>query len=80
MSKVITLRLADDEYKQIAAQAELEHRPISNYITAHVLKDIERSYFVDGIEMDQIREDKELYNKLSQGHEDAENMKGKFVE
>ena len=41
MSKVITLRLTEDEYNKIAAAAEIDHRPISNFITTEVLKDVE---------------------------------------
>ena len=79
MGKVITLRLSDEEYEKIVAVAENEHRPISNYITSTVIKDIEESYFVDRIEMAQINSDKILLNKLKIGHEKAKKMKGKFV-
>ena len=80
MSKVITLRLSEEEYKEISAVAKLEHRPISNLITTMVLKDIEESYFVDPIEMAQIKSDKKLLGKLKAGHRDVKNMKGRFVE
>jgi len=79
MSKVITLRLSEEEYKEIAAAAEIEHRPISNFITSEVLKDIEESYYVDSIEMAQIKSDKKLLKRLKAGHRDAQKMKGKFV-
>ncbi|MBU4287796.1 MAG: hypothetical protein KKI12_06445 [Proteobacteria bacterium] len=80
MSKVITLRLSEEEYKEISAVAKIEHRPISNLITTMVLKDIEESYFVDPIEMAQIKSDKKLLEKLKAGHRDVKNMKGRFVE
>jgi len=80
MSKVITLRLSEEEYKGISAVAKIEHRPISNLITTMVLKDIEESYFVDPIEMAQIKSDKKLLEKLKAGHRDVKNMKGRFVE
>ncbi len=79
MSKVITLRLSEEEYKKIKAAAEIEHRPISNFITTEILKEIEESYYVDPIEMAQIRSDKRLLEKLKAGHRDAKKMKGKFV-
>jgi len=47
MAKVITLRLSEEEYERISAAAKGEHRPISNFITARVIKDIEESYYVD---------------------------------
>ena len=80
MAKVITLRLSEEEYKRISAVARIEHRPISNFITARVIKDIEESYYVDPIEMAQIKSDRVLVEKLKIGHRDAKEMKGKFIE
>ena len=78
-SKVITLRLSDEEYRKITDVAKAEHRPISNYITSTVIRNIEESYFADRIEMAQINSDKELLGRLQKGHLKAKNMKGKFV-
>lgn len=80
MSKVITLRLSEEEYKEISAAASVEHRPISNFITTEVLKEIEESYYADPIEMAQIKSDKKLLKKLQAGHRAAKKMKGRFVE
>jgi len=80
MSKVVTLRLSEEEYKRISAAARIEHRPISNFITARVIKDVEESYYVDPIEMAQIKSDRVLVEKLKIGHRDAKEMKGKFIE
>ena len=80
MAKVITLRLTEEEYERISAAAKIEHRPISNFITATVVKDIEESYYVDPIEMAQIKSDKNLVGKLKIGHRDAKEMKGRFVD
>ncbi|MFH1957333.1 MAG: hypothetical protein ABIJ15_02500 [bacterium] len=80
MSKVITLRLSQDEYKKVSMAADIEHRPISNFITSRVLKDIEESYYADPIEMAQIKSDKRLSGKLKAGHNDAKRRKGRFVE
>ena len=79
MSKVITLRLSEEEYKEISTIAKIEHRPISNFITTAVLKEVEASYFVDPIEMAQIKSDKKLLEKLKTGHSHAKNKKGKLV-
>ncbi|MFH1645277.1 MAG: DUF6290 family protein [Candidatus Omnitrophota bacterium] len=79
MSKIVTLRLSDEEYKQIVAVAKIEHRPISNFITMAVLKEIEESYLVDSIEMAQIKSDKDLQQRLKAGHKEAKKMKGKFI-
>ena len=79
MSKTITLRLSEEEYNKILAASKIEHRPISNFITTKVLEDIEESYYVDPIEMAQIKSDQKLIEKLKLGHNDAKKMKGKFV-
>lgn len=79
MSKVITLRLSEPEYKKIRAAAEIEHRPISNFITTTILEDIEESYFVDPIEMAQINSDTKLIERLKAGYRDAKKMKGRLV-
>ena len=79
MSKVITLRLTEEEYKRISLTAHVEHRPISNFITAVVLSKIDESYYTDAIETAQIHSDKRLLEKLKAGHADAKRLKGKFV-
>lgn len=79
MSKVITLRLSEEEYRKIRAAAAIEHRPISNFITTEVMEDIEESYHVDPLEMTQIKSDKNLLKRLEAGHRHAKQMKGRFV-
>ncbi|MFH1339037.1 MAG: hypothetical protein ABIH40_04270 [Candidatus Omnitrophota bacterium] len=79
MSKVVTLRLSEEEYRRISAAAGIEHRPISNFITTRLLQDLEESYYVDPIEMAQIKSDKRLLKKLKSGHRDARKMKGRLV-
>lgn len=79
MSKVVTLRLSEEEYKRISTAAEVEHRPISNFITTRVIEDIEVSYYVDPIEMAQISSDKRLLEKLKAGHMDVKKKRGRLV-
>lgn len=79
MSKTITVRLSDEEYEAIAGAAKAEHRPISNFITATVVKEIEHSYHCDRVEMEQIRKDKHLLDKLSSCHKDAKKLRGKLI-
>ena len=79
MTKVVTLRLSDEEYEKILATAKIEHRPISNFITTATLREIEESYYVDAIEMDQIKTDKKLLKKLKSAHRDAKKTKGRPV-
>lgn len=79
MAKVVTLRLTDEEYKAISASANMQHRPISNFITYMVLNGIQDDLYADSIEMDQIRSDKKLQESLKAGQSDAKKMKGRFA-
>jgi predicted transcriptional regulator len=79
MSKTVTIRLSDEEYKKITSCADSDRRPVSNFITATVLKEIEESNYADSVEMAQIRGDKKLLEKLKTGHRDAGAMRGKIV-
>jgi len=58
-------------FKEILRQAGIGSR---------VMEDIEESYYVNPIEMAQIKSDKNLIGKLKIGHRDAKEMKGRFVE
>jgi uncharacterized protein (DUF1778 family) len=79
MSKIITLRLSEEQYKLIHKKADMELRPISNYITSVVLRRIEESSNVDAVEMAQINNDAVLQKKLKAGYKDAKSMKGKYI-
>lgn len=79
MSKVVTIRLSNEDYEKIMASALSDHRPISNFITHKVMRGIEESYYADRIEMSQILADKKLTEKLKRGHREAKKMRGKIV-
>ena len=79
MSKTITLRVSEAEYKDIVKFAKAERRPISNFIIHSVLNAIANMFTVDDKEMKEILADKKLLKSLEQGHRDAKLMKGKFV-
>jgi len=79
MSKTVTLRLSKEEYDIISKTAKAERRPISNFITHTVVREIESSYNVDPVEMGQIKNDKLLLEKLNRGHKDAKKLRGRMV-
>ena len=79
MAKVVTVRLSDGDYRKIATAAQLERRPLSNFMTLMVIKGIEESESLDAIEMDHILSDQTLLAKLRAGHHDAKQRKGKLV-
>lgn len=74
--KVITLRLSDDEYKAIVEKAKEEYRPISNFITAHIMKEIE---FLDVAEEEEIKFNKTLQKRLDRGVKEAKQRKGRMI-
>ncbi len=55
MSKIVTLRLSEEEYDLYAKAAEVVKRPISNLINYLALQKLEEDIFVDQIEMDEIK-------------------------
>ena len=79
MSKIVTVRLSDQEYRKISAGAKSQRRPISNFITTVVLNELEEGDYVDAVEMAQIRSDRRLLTKLAAGHEDAKRHRGRLV-
>jgi len=79
MYRTITVRLKDDDYQRIALASKYEHRPIPNLMTFMTLRQIEESYWVDAVEMAQIQEDKRLGERLKKGHQEAKQLKGKFI-
>jgi hypothetical protein len=80
MSKIVTLRLSEEEYNLYAKAAEVVKRPISNLINYLAQQKLEEEMFVDQIEMDEILGKKILVNSLKQGSNDAKLKKGKFVD
>jgi len=80
MSKTITLRLSEENYKKYKKLAERDNRPISNFIETAVKKFIEHNVAVDEFEMEEIRNNAELNKSLKRGFSDMENKKGRFVE
>jgi uncharacterized protein (DUF1778 family) len=77
MSKVVTIRLGEDEYKRIRAAAQADNRPISNFMETATLRFLEESEFVDEREMAAIRADKQLMKSLKAGSADV--RKGRYT-
>ena len=79
MSKLVTLRLSDEEYKKIFQSAKIENRSIPNFIITKTLQEIDDSIFTDPVETDQILSDRKLIKKLQTGHGQAQQKKGRLV-
>jgi predicted DNA-binding protein len=80
MSKTITLRLSDENYKIYKKLAERDNRPISNFIETAVKRFIEHNINVDEFEMEEIRSNTELNKSLKRGLSDMKNQRGSIIE
>jgi predicted transcriptional regulator len=79
MSKVVTIRLGEEEYKRIRAAAEADNRPISNFMETATLRFLEQPELVDENEMAAIRADKQLMKSLKAGSADVKKGRYKVV-
>lgn len=80
MSKTVTLRLSDDNYKVFRKLADRDNRPISNFIETTVKKYIEHNIHIDEYEMEEIRNNSVLNKSIKRGLSDAKSRKGRFIE
>ena len=80
MSKTITLRLNDENYKIYIRLAERDNRPISNFIETAVKRFIEHNIYVDEFEMEEIRSNAELNKSFKRGLVDMKNKRGRVIE
>ncbi len=80
MSKLVTLRLSDEVYRQFKQLADNDNRPLSNFIETCVLRYIENISFVDEFEMKEIKGNQELSRSLIRAFQDMRDKKGRYVE
>lgn len=79
MSKTITLRLTEENYKKYRKLADGDNRQVSNFIETAVNRFIEHNSYVDEFEMDEIRNNTELNKSLKRGLSDMKLKKGRLV-
>jgi predicted transcriptional regulator len=77
MHKTITLRLESEKYDLIKHLAELENRPISNYIETATIRYIQANEYE--FEMEEIRSNKKLNESFARGIADAKANHGRFL-
>ena len=80
MPKIITLRLKDEVYNIFLETAKAENRTISNLIETAALNKIREQQFVDDVEMEEILSNKDLLRRIKEGSDEAQSLKGRFVE
>ena len=79
MSRVVTVRLGDGAYRELAEAAQAENRPLSNLIETAALERIRDRQFVDDAEMAGILGNGRLLARLRKGSRQARRGKGRFV-
>lgn len=79
MSKTVTIRLSNEDYKAISSVAKHERRPISNFITHRVMEAIANMNTVDDLEMKEISSDKKVMKSIEHGRKQLMQGKGRFV-
>ena len=80
MPKIIKLRLKDEVYNIFLETAKAENRTISNLIETAALNKIREQQFVDDVEMAEILSNKDLLRRIKEGSNEAQSLKGRFVE
>jgi len=79
MSKTVTIRLSNEDYKVISNVAKHERRPISNFITHRVMQAIADMSTVDDTEMQEILSDEKVMKSIGRGQKQFTQGKGRFV-
>ena len=79
MSKTVTLRLDERVYEKFKRLAELDNRPLSNFIETAALRHIEEEELVDEFEMAEIRDNVDLNESLKRGLSDAKAKRGRLA-
>lgn len=79
MSKTVTIRLSNEDYKVISTVAKHERRPISNFITHRVMEAIANMNTVDDAEMKEILSDGKVVKSMERGRKQFIQGKGRFV-
>jgi len=79
MSRIVTIRLNDDDWRELREAASAENRPLSNMITTAALQRIREERFVDDEELSEILANERLLARMKKGSRQARLRKGRFV-
>jgi len=79
MSKTVTIRLSDQDYRAISVVAKHERRPISNFITHRVMAAIADLNTVDNAEMKEILSNEKVIKSIKGARKQLAQGKGRFV-
>ena len=80
MSKTVTIRLDEEQYKLFKKFADLDNRAISNFIITATSRYIEEISYVDEFEMREIESDRELEESLERGRADVKENRRRSID
>lgn len=80
MSKTITLSVDDLLYEKFKVYARMDNRSLSNFFKTAAAHYIEDKMMVDEFEMEEIRNNSTLKERIQAGSRDAANRDGRFVD
>ena len=70
MSKTVTIRLEEEQYKLFKKFADMDNSSLSNFIVTATCRYIEKISYVDKFEIAEIESNKELQKSLERGRLD----------
>ncbi len=76
VSKTITIRLSDQDYKLFRSYAEADNRPMANLIKTAAKRHLQKCEMVSEKEMAGIRADGKLVARLNAGSKSAHKKQG----
>lgn len=79
MSRMVTLRLKDEIWRELREAAAAENRPLSNLIETAAVNRVREQRFVDDAEMAEILGDERLLARMKKGSRQARQRKGRLV-
>jgi hypothetical protein len=79
MPKTVTLRIDDETYQAFLTRAVAENRALGNFIETAVKEHIRECDFADDSEMNEIRANERLIERLRKGSKDARKKKGRMI-
>ena len=80
MAKTVTLTMDDMLYEKFKQYATMDNRSLSNFIKTAAAQYIENKLLMDDFEMEEIRNNTDLREKIRAGKLDAANKRGRFAQ
>lgn len=80
MAKTISLSVDETLYERFKGYSRMDNRSLSNFLKTAASHYIENKILADEFEMEEIRNNKKLVEKIRAGSRDAANRDGRFVD